>query len=376
MPVSAPTLAELKTAAETEIQTIAPELNDFREGSALDAISGAGAILGDTVIRHVTHVALASFLETAEGADLDAWIVANDGPVRRAASAAAVPLTITRGAYVGAYTLASGSAVTGTAANGSTVTFTTDAAVTIAAPAGTASVAATCSVTGPSGNVAAGTLNRCSTLPTGLTISQAARASGGAAAESDTQYRARYRLFLKARARGVPAALEYAALSTAGVSYASVNEDNIAESAGGYVALYIADSTGEGSALLAAAVYDSLDVTEIDGVAGVRAAGVRVDVISAAREDLVNLEYTVRVVAGSPVSVADVKTAILAYFDTLSPNQTHYPSAVEEAIRQISDDVLDALQTNPSGARAPTSAYNSLRTADDGTDITVTLVEV
>ena len=54
MPVSAPTLAELKTAAETEIQTIAPELNDFREGSALDAISGAGAILGDAVIRHVT----------------------------------------------------------------------------------------------------------------------------------------------------------------------------------------------------------------------------------------------------------------------------------------------------------------------------------
>ena len=79
-----------------------------------------------------------------------------------------------------------------------------------------------------------------------------------------------------------------------------------------------------------------------------------------------DLEFTVKVRAGSGISENDVKTAILAYFNTLEPGGTLYPSAPEEAIRQISDDVLDAEMTNPTGPRAPTLPYNSVRTADDG----------
>lgn len=376
MPVVVSTFAQLKTAAETEIETLAPTLTDFREGSNLDALAGAAAVVADTVILHGIVVQRECFVETAEGDALDRLIGSRTGGavVRLPATAATTTLTLTRSSYGGAYTFTAGKAVTGVAADGSTITFTADAAVTLSAPSGSTTIAVTCSVTGPDGNVPAGTLVT-STLPTGLALTQPSRAAGGNDEEPDDVYRARYRLFLQARQQGTPAALEYAARTVATVRFAAVDESAIGGAAG-TVTLYIADSSGEGSEALAEDVLYAIDYNEFNGLVGARSAGAVVDVVAAVREEVAELEFTVTIRAGSGISEDDIKDAILAYFDTLEPGATLYPSAPEEAIRQISGDVLDAEMTSPAGPRAPTLPYNSVRTADDGTDITITIVEV
>ena len=376
MPVVVSTFAQLKTASQSEVTRLAPTLTDYREGSNLDAVTGAAAVVADTVILHGVVTQRECFVETAEGAALDRLIESRTGGavVRLPATAARTTLTLTRSSYAGAYTFTAGKAVTGVAPDGTTITFTADAEVVLSAPSSSTTIAVTCSVTGPDGNVPAATLVT-STLPTGLALTQPSRAAGGNNAETDDYYRGRYRLFLQARQQGTPAALEYAARTVATVRFAAVDESNIGGAAG-TVVIYIADSTGEGSEALAEDVLYAIDYAEFNGLVGARSAGAVVDVVAAVREEVVDLEFTVKIRAGSGISEDDVKTAVLAYFDTLEPGATLYPSAPEEAIRQISDDVLDAEMTNPTGPRAPTLPYNSVRTADDGSDITVTIVEV
>lgn len=369
-----PTFAELLAAAQAEITARKSTLNDFRPGSNLDALSGSSAVIADTVIAHgIALVRGSCFIETAVEELLEALVVSRGGPERLPATFATTTLTLTRGAYVGAYTMTLGMAVTGVAPDGTTTTFTVSTATTLSAPSSSVSVPVVATVAGIAGNVPAGTLIT-STIPSGLTLTQPSRAAGGNAAEDNESYRARYRLSLLARQQGTAAAIEFAARSVPSIRYAAVDETNIT-GANGYVAVFIADSTGEGSEALAALALAAIDFGDFGGLIGARSAGITVDVIAAVREEIA-LAYTVTVKAGSGIVAADVKTAVLAYLQTLEPSGTLYPSAPEEAIRQISTDVLDALQTTPSSARAPTALYNSIRTADNGSQITVTIVEV
>lgn len=373
MPVTVPTFAELYDAARTEITTRAPALNDFREGSNLDAIAGAGAIVADEGIQHAIARSRAGFIETAEGADLDALVTSRFGPTRKPLTAASTTFTVTRTSYVGAYTFPAGLTVTGYAVDGSPISFNLTTTKTLGAMQSSVTLPATCNTSGPAGNVPAASVTTISGLPAGLTVTQPNRASGGANEETDNAYRARYRLFLRARARGVPAALEYAALSVPGIAFAKSNEDNIAGPSG-YVALFIADSTGTGDATLAGLALAALDEISIDGTPGVRAAGSVVQVLAAAREEIA-IEVTVTVVRGSTLTEDDVKTAVLAFTDSLDPSVSLWPSATEEAIRRIGADVLDAEQTVPAAVYVPTQTYNSIRTAADGSDVSVTIVE-
>lgn len=373
MPVTVPTFAELYDAARTEITTRAPALNDFREGSNLDAIAGAGAIVADEGIQHAIARSRAGFIETAEGADLDALVTSRFGPTRKPLTAASTTFTVTRTSYVGAYTFPAGLTVRGYAVDGSPISFNLTTTKTLGAMQSSVTLPATCNTSGPAGNVPAASVTTISGLPAGLTVTQPNRASGGANEETDNAYRARYRLFLRARARGVPAALEYAALSVPGIAFAKSNEDNIAGPSG-YVALFIADSTGTGDATLAGLALAALDEISIDGTPGVRAAGSVVQVLAAAREEIA-IEVTVTVVRGSTLTEDDVKTAVLAFTDSLDPSVSLWPSATEEAIRRIGADVLDAEQTVPAAVYVPTQTYNSIRTAADGSDVSVTIVE-
>lgn len=373
MPVTVPTFAELYDAAQSEITARQPTLTDFSEGSNLDAVAGAAAVVADEAIRHGIMLARAGFIETAEAGDLDALVTSRGGPVRKPLTAATTTFVVTRTSYVGAYTFSAGLTVSGYGADGSPVSFNLTTTKTLGAMQSSVSLSATCNESGPNGNVPAGSVTTISGLPAGLTVTQPNRAAGGAAEETDDAYRARYRLGLRARARGTPAALEYAALSVAGVAFAAVNEDAIAGDTG-YVALYIADSTGTGSSDLATAVTTALDTIDIDGTPGVRAAGALVQVLAAAREEIA-LAYTVKVKPGSGVTENDVKAAVLAFTNALPPSRTLWPSAAEAAILQIGSDVLDAQQTLPATAYPPTLAYNSIRTASDGSDVSVTIVE-
>lgn len=377
MSTTFPTNAELLAAGQAEITARNGSLTDFRDGSALDAVNGGAVMLAGEVQRWGVKRFKSCFLDTAEGDDLDAWVADRGGPARGEASEAVATLVVTRGAYVGAYSgLTAGSEVYGTAPNGETVTFEVVSNIVLGSGDATASGQIRALASGPAYSVPAATLVNFDGLPAGLTLTQPQRATGGADAELDAEYRDTYRLWVRTLAKGTPDALEYGARLVSGVTYATVDESFIACDDGGYVAIYIGDPDAEGNDDLVAAVLVSLETGGDDG-AGFRAAGVRVEVFASERDER-SLTIAVKVREGSEISTDDVKAAILAWFDTLKPGATWYLSATEAAVHDIDRvNVLSADVTTPSAREVtPTEVWQALRTAADGSGITVTITEV
>lgn len=372
MTVAIPSFADLYDAAKAEMQSRDPRLTDFNAGSALDALAGGSAILADEALRIALHLAKAAFVDTATGDDLDTRITDLGGPARNPATAASVELFIVRGSYVGAYTIDPDTEITGTAPDGSTVTFTTSTGATIGAPESEEPFTATCTVTGRSGNVPEDTLVTISGLPSGLTIEQRERAAGGSAEESDDAYRARYRLWVQSLRRATLAALEYGARTVAGVSLVTLAELD------GYVAVYIGDPDAGGNSGLVDDVETALD--------DYRAAGVEVRVYASEREEL---DFTIAVTSrpGSDLGENEVRAAAIAFLDAYPTATDLYLSQFEAAIHDIdspglgpeervvlsvtvtADDDPDARTISPS------AAYKAIRTAADGSGLTIEITE-
>lgn len=367
--IDLPTHAQLYAASKSAVTAADTDLTDFEEGSRLDALTGASADMADESNRVGVYAFRDALVETAEGAALDAIILDRNGPERNAAAKATTTLTVTRTTYVGAHTINTSDVVSGTTATGATITFVPSATVVIGSGDASASVAVIATATGRDYNVPAGTLDTIDGLPAGFTVTQSARAAGGAAEELDAAYRARYKLDRLARQGGTVAAIKAGALSVDGVSYAAVDETTAPCAAGGFVSVYIGDPDAAATSVLVEAVEDVM----VD----YRPAGVEVRVFASAREEL-TFAFTVKVKAGSGITAADVKAALIAYLDEVDPGETYYASRGETAIHDISRDlVLSVDQTTPAARTStPTNAYNAIRTASDGSDITVTVTEV
>jgi uncharacterized phage protein gp47/JayE len=371
MPVQTPTFQEFYDEAKGEIQDRDPRLTDFEAGSALDGLTGASAVLADDVMRVGLHRWKAAYVDTAEGDDLDVRITDFGGPARKPAAAAVVPLILTRGAYVGAYTVDAGTEVTGEAPDGSEVAFTVDEDIVLGLAASSATGQATCTATGRGGNVPEGTLDTITGLPSGLTIGHTQRAAGGAEKETNPAYRARYRLFLAAQQRGTVEALEYGAQLVPGVTFATVDESTSAWDAGGYVGLFIGDPDGSGNEELADLVR-----VEIDNW---RAAGVEVQVFAAEREEL-DFTILVNLADTSAVTDIDMAEAAIAYLDELAPSKSLYLSRMEAAVHALGEDIRSADITcdghGTDRVIEPTEAYKAIRTAADGGGLTITITRV
>lgn len=376
MAVELPTFQELYDAGKTEAQTRQPSLTDFEPGSALDALAGAGAVLADDVLRVGLHAWRAAYVDTATGVDLDRRIEDFGGPTRLMASAATVVLTITRGAYVGSYTLPVDSEITGEAPDGSTVAFTTDGEAVLGVGAPSVTVQATCTATGRSGNVPPDTIDTYASLPAGLTIGHDDRAAGGSEGEpytdeGDDAYRSRYKLFLRAQQPGTVAALEYGALLVSGVSFAVVDESTVDPESESYVGVYVGDDDGGSNDPMIAAVTLELE--------NWRAAGIEVRVFGAEREEL-DFTITVTVREGSVLTDADIITAAIAWLDDLPPATRLYLSAFEAGIHALDEDQILSVEIVADATPAermiePSEAYYAIRTAADGLGLTVALEE-
>lgn len=371
MSLTIPTAAQLYAAARAEAQARQPALTDWSDGSALDALTGAGVILADQSIRIGLDAFAARMVATATGEDLDAAVTDRYPTLtRREASAAVVTLTFTRGSSTGSLSIPAGTQVRATV-NGVQITFATDDDVTMDAASTTVDALATCTATGTAGNIAAGLLT---TLPTPIsgdstaTVTNAERAVGGAAAESDDAYRARAQAYPLTLTRGTVSALESGALTVPGVAYVTVDESLLATDDRVYV--YVGDPDGRGNAALS----DAVEVVLED----YRAAGVMVTVLPADREE-VDLTVAVSVRAGRTTDAlaAACRAAVLAYTDSLAPNQRLYLSAVEAACIAVSTDVLGAQASSTAGTGqylTVSSPQNALRTTV--ADLTLTLVAV
>ena len=383
--VAIPSQSTLETAYEDEVRSRQANLDDWREGSALDALRGGEVLLWHELIRVGLKRWESGLIALAQGSDLDVLIASFGGasaPTRNAAAAATASVTLTRVTAVGGHTVAADTVVYGEAADGTRVEFTTDDETVIGSGDNVVQLDITASATGPGGNVAAATLVNVTGLPTGWTVTQPVRASGGADEETDDALRQRFWLYLAALAgAGTPEALRSGALSVSGVAYASVDESNIGTGTG-YVAVYIADSEG-GVPSDPGDVADLIEDVELVYASDTnryRAAGVEVRVLAGEREDH---DYTIAIVArkGSSITESKVIAATVALHDLLSPGESLYLSLLETALHDIDrDNVLSADASDDAAPSsrviAPASGAAALRTDDAGADLTITITFV
>ena len=363
-----PTFEDLKTDAETEVKAANSALTDFTEGSALDALTGSGSVLADEVLGFVVTLFATLFLDTSEGAALDTLIADRFAGMtpRQAASSSVGTETITRGVFVGAWSIPAGSQFQATV-DGEDILFTTDALVTMGAADNTVDSSMTASVAGRSGNVAENTVTQILSVltDTTATATNLTRMAGGAPEETDEELRARARLFYQTLRRGTVAAIEAGALSVAGVSFAKVDEDN--PSTPGMLSVYIGDPDGSANAALVTLVETALE--------DYRPAGISITVTAAAREEIpIELEILVKRGANTATLSASIRSAVKDYVNNLSPSEILYDSQVSRVVTSVDTDVLDVVQVLPSGDFTPSQVYNAVRVIDSG--LTLTLTEV
>ena len=199
--------------------------------------------------------------------------------------------------------------------------FVTDADVTIPAGASTAHVTVTAEVPGAAGNAPANSL----LVAAGnsyYTVTNHAILSGGQDAETEEQRAERFAAFVRALARGTPAALEYAATIPAryhpvtGVLAERVQRATVYETPG-HVALYIHNgSYGASDALVQAvqATVDGLRDPALNAwLEGYRPAGMRV--VVQAMSDLA-VDVALELSAGIGYAQADMAATLEAKLAT------------------------------------------------------------
>jgi hypothetical protein len=363
-----PTFAELQEAGKSEIQARNSRLTDFNEGSNLDALTGAGAVQADEVIRIGLDQFASNFVDTAEGSQLDALAVDRFGLIRKQAGYAVGTLRFTRGTFVGVLVIPAGTSVSGSV-NGTSVSVTTDAEAQMLADESTVDVDATVTVTGTGGNIDAEVLTSIDDEidDADATVTNPDRFVGGRTAETDDEFRVRIRRYFQTVQRATVSALVYGATQVGGVQYAAVDESFIDPQDGGYVLVVIGDPDARANDALVADVEAELE--------NWRPAGVHVVVEAAEREEI-EVAVTIRVTSGVDTSaLADqIRAALLAYSDARNPGATWYRSAAQSAALEVSDDILDAVVDTPTADQSPTERFNAVRVNSD--DLSITFVEV
>jgi len=354
---SLPTFRQLYDAGRAEVQARDPRLTDWTEGSALDAIVGAGAVLADETLRFVVDLFAAQFVDTAEGAALDALAADRYGLSRKAATAAMGEVRFTRGGSAALVVIPAGTRVSAPTAGGARVTYLTTLEVEL--PEGTATVSAPvrCEALGAEGNAEAAAIDLIDaplSADPGLVVTNPARGAGGAAAETDAQLRDRLRRFFTTVRRGTVAALEAGALNVPGVAFATVDEQFMDHDAGGYVGVYVGDPDGAGNAALAALAAAELERW--------RAAGVRVQVQPAERQELaLVIELTVARGADQSALRGDVRAAVRAHLDGLGVGEPLRLSRALSAALRTSPLALGARFLSHSADVTPSAPHRALR---------------
>lgn len=364
MTLEIPTFDELYEAGKAETVARNPALTDWNEGSNLDALTGAGAMQADEVIRIAIDLFMAQFVDTAEGADLDALALDRFGLIRKPASPSIGTIRVALSA-VDPFVIAVGIHFSGSV-NGATVEVVSTAEAQNVA-VGVAQVDVTCAstATGLTSNIAAFVIDTIvdDIGDSGATCSQLGRFTGGSDAETDAQFRDRIRSYFQTVQRGTREALIYGAKLVAGVEFAAVDETNIAPEDGGYVLLIIGDPEANASNALK-------DLVEAE-IENWRPVGIEVQVVASVREEI-TASIVVRVRNGSDATAlaASIRAAVVAHSESLDPGVTWYRAASTAAVFDVTDDVLNVEFTYPTTDYTPTLAYNAVRIVSAGLNVT------
>jgi len=315
MATTIPSQQDLYDLFQNEVQSRAPELTDFEEGSKLDSLAGATSVGGQEVLKSLVDLFAKTYFSTANGPsitggpdDLQTLAVDHFGDdfARPAAAPAVGVVGFSRPGAGPSVLIPAGTIVkTDKDASGNEIRFATVAAVTMTGLSINASVEA--SEAGTDGNVNVGTVTKIESSLTDPTVvvTNADAFSGGEAEDTDAEYREFIRNKIETLRGATKAAIEAAALNISGIEIATAIEDlqtviewDIGGSAtvGSFfsiprVRLFVADANGTASQAL-------IDLV-IAAVFAVRAAGVKVDVVAATP---LNVNWTISVTlnAGGP----------------------------------------------------------------------------
>ena len=330
----APTWQAIRTQFTGYAVTVRAALNFFTGGIA-DLIAGGVASVGDFVLHWTAERIRDTFLAGASGEALTT--LANDhwGVVRSEGTAATVTLTLTRASGATSGTVDAGSEFrTQSDALGDFVVFATDADLVWAAEL-TQTVAATAVAVGTDYNVAAGTITRvASTLFDTFTVTNIAAAAGGNNREDDEALRQRVRATPLSYRRGTLAALEYGALTVAGVANAVASEDET-----GIVTVYVADSSGSSNGTMTTSV-----TTELRNWA---AAGAAWQVLGGTLlEPAITVTVYTRPGFGDEL-IAPIQAAIEARVAKLRVGEELYHDMIDQAAMNVSDGIRRVVVSAP-----------------------------
>lgn len=355
-----PTFDELQAAARAEIQLRRPDLTDWTEGSVLDAMSGAAAVLADEVIRVNVEQFAELFFDTATNEALDRLALDRFGPVlgvRKLATASIGLVRWTRD-QPGPYTILAGTRIRATVGTES-VTVQSTSAVSVLSSDTSVLVPVQATVAGRSSNAAAGQLTQILDSVGAdplATCTNPQALAGGTDRETDEQFRERLRRIYSTLRRGTTAALATGALLVPGVSIVTVDESFVEDS--GWVYVYVGDPDARSNDTLA-----SLVRTELRNW---RAAGAMVEVRGSVREEVpVRIRVAIEAGADREAIAAAIRSAVVAYGLQLDPNERGRPSRIEKASHDANALVVAVEVETTAAQLRPSQPHHAIRFASD-----------
>jgi hypothetical protein len=331
--------------AEAELRSD-DRLSDWNEGSIADIIVGVTMTLADEVINLMLDRYNKTYIDNAEGADLDRLGKDHWDLLRQGASKSTGTLTFSRAsASAGDVLIVAGLTVrTDTQPDGSVIKFVTTEQQTMTGL--TVDVAAECDTAGVIGNVDAGTISLISdALPDpSITVTNAAPFAGGQDAESDSEYRESIKDQARIIRGATRKAVEARARKVPGVANASIHEQYVAVRAWDEAlstpfgpvfkmlkpTLFVSDSSGNASTAMKVAVRAAIEDT--------RAAGVYFRVDGGIKTDLTIVVEITFDAGASPDLEADatpILQTLIEYVNALPAGALFDRSLAEAAVLAI-----------------------------------------
>jgi hypothetical protein len=326
----------------------------FDDGNISEAMAHGAGAMADVVLRYAAQAFKETFLDGARGDALTARASDQHNTERNTATPATVTLRFTRTSGGAGGTINGGTTVaTAIDPSGSEVRFTTDGPQVVAGAAnGPFNVAATCTVTGPSGNVSAGAVTRIvdTLFDNTFTVTNPAAAGGGNEVEQDPQLRVRARTFWKTLRKATLAAIEYGALQVPSVRIAKAIEDDTT----GDVTLVVSDEDGNSSAQMISDVELELESW--------RAAGVFV-LVTGGQPLLIDVIGTMDVDAGvDPAVLAPlVNAAITSRMKKQRQGELLHLDSIKAAGIAVDPDGINAINLSTPTATVEPASYQVVR---------------